>query len=398
MITSASSSTGFIQHDQVDDDTPQQDNVIAYTDQPTTTDFWLQPLYSDRMMWQVGFQNSELVIRHGYIGGDIQVKKRKVQVNNSGRTLVEQALLEARHRYWKMAHKGYTNGDNLCKQYPKPMLASAYDPKKIKEYPVSVQAKIDGVRSLAWLEGGQVHLRSRENKPQAYLEQIRKELYTLFTHLPPGCHLDGELYVHGWSFNRLISAVRTTKTKHPDNDQVNYYLFDIIINLPTQRRMDLLSEAYSQCCDLKRVCLVPSTPAHSHEEIVHFHNCFVEEGFEGAIVRHLSGCGRGGVDLTAYRPNRSNNLLKVKMFQDEEGIVIDVIEGTGTEEGLAVLVIEDQRGNRFPVRPRGSFELRAQWYQNKQRLVGQRYTFRYFELSEYGVPRFPVGIAFRDYE
>lgn len=390
-------------------DVTAQEKTISFTDTPEGEEWWLEPLYNDRLMWQIGCRTEEgetlLVTRHGQVGGAIQTKTRVVVANNSGRTIQQQALLEARHRYWKMAHKGYTNGFTICQQYPKPMLANSYDPSKIKQWPVSVQVKIDGVRSLAHVEG-EVKLRSRENRPQPYLEQIRRELAVLFPYLPPGVHLDGELYVHEWSFNTLISAVRTSKTKHHLNDQVNYAIFDVIIDLPTAQRMQLLETAFEEAnrdgIQFQHLFLVPASIAQSHQEVISFHNAFVEAGYEGAIVRHLQGHGRKvkgkATDLAAYKSNRSNNLLKVKAFQDEEGVVVDVVEGTGTEAGLAILVVEDTRGNRFPVRPRGDFDTRAEWFQHKEQLIGRPYTYRYFELTEYDVPRFPVGIAFRDYE
>jgi len=387
-----------------------EDAIDTYQE-PTTDSWWLAPLYNDKLMWQIGFDGRELVIRHGQIGGVIQEARRKVAVNSSGRSLQEQALLEARQRYWKQEHKGYANGNTILPQYPKPMLANKYEPKKIKAFPILVQPKIDGVRSLAHLTPqGSVHLRSRENKEQLHLDQIRDDLSHLFSYLPSGCHLDGELYVHGWSFNTLISAVRTgqiskttksQKDKHPLNGEVCYYVFDAILPLSASQRQDILAKAFEECLkdhSLSFTCLVPTTLCHSHDELLSFHHYYVDNGYEGAIVRHSTGCNRNGVDLTAYRDKRSDNLLKVKMFQDEEGTVVDVVEGAGTEEGLAILVVEDDRGNRFQVRPRGTFDMRERWFAQRARLIGQRYTYRYFELTEYGVPRFPVGVAFRDYE
>jgi DNA ligase-1 len=390
------------------DDT--ENNVIDPYQRPTTDSWWLPSLYNDKLVWQIGFDGEELVIRHGHIGGAIQVTTRKVLVNSSGRNLQEQALLEAKQRYWKQEHKGYTNGYTILPQYPKPMLANKYEPKKIKSFPVLVQAKIDGVRMLAHLAGNRVHLRSRENKEWDHLDHIREELAVLFSYLPVGCHLDGELYVHDWSFNTLISAVKTgqvTKStknrrdKHQLNRQVQYYIFDIIIPQPAKDRQELLDSAFQECQKdrpFSFLRIVPATLCYSHEELVQFHNCYVENGFEGAIIRHVQGSNRNGFDLTLYRDKRSDNLLKFKMFTDEEGEVVDIVEGTGTEEGLAMIVVRDSRGNIFSVRPRGTFDMRREWYLNRDQLIGKRYTFRYFELTEYNVPRFPIGIAFRDYE
>jgi DNA ligase-1 len=50
------------------------------------------------------------------------------------------------------------------------------------------------------------------------------------------------------------------------------------------------------------------------------------------------------------------------------------------------------------VRPRGTHEDRADLFKDGDSYIGKKLTVRYQELTEDGIPRFPVGIAFRDYE
>lgn len=49
-------------------------------------------------------------------------------------------------------------------------------------------------------------------------------------------------------------------------------------------------------------------------------------------------------------------------------------------------------------RPRGMWEQRKEWFDNGEAYVGKPLTVRYQELTQDGIPRFPVGIAVRDYE
>ena len=90
--------------------------------------------------------------------------------------------------------------------------------------------------------------------------------------------------------------------------------------------------------------------------------------------------------------------MKVKEFFDEEGSIIEVSDGEGREKGLALFNVRNNTGKLFNVRPKGNFSQRAFWFTHPEECIGKRYTYRYFELTEYGIPRFPVGIAFRDYE
>jgi DNA ligase-1 len=50
------------------------------------------------------------------------------------------------------------------------------------------------------------------------------------------------------------------------------------------------------------------------------------------------------------------------------------------------------------VRPRGTHEERAVLLNNAGSYVAKKLTVRYQELTDDGIPRFPVGISFRDYE
>jgi DNA ligase-1 len=52
----------------------------------------------------------------------------------------------------------------------------------------------------------------------------------------------------------------------------------------------------------------------------------------------------------------------------------------------------------FHCRPRGSRESRSELFQNGADYIGKKLTVRFQELTDERIPRFPVGIAFRDYE
>ena len=63
-----------------------------------------------------------------------------------------------------------------------------------------------------------------------------------------------------------------------------------------------------------------------------------------------------------------------------------------------LFIVRNRRGHTFVVRPRGSFELRRQWMKDINSIIGKKLTVRYQELTDDGIPRFPVGISIRDYE
>ena len=327
-------------------------------------------------------------------------------------------------------------------------------PNPLKNYNfergISLQAKIDGIRARIWKINGEIKIYSRENNIHPWLDTyIKPEVNIILVYLPSGVGLDCELYNPKYLFTTLTSLVKTYKTKHPKNDEIYCYIFDLILlNTPFDNRIEMLRNAYTRVTSentFKRVVVVDHTVIYKESQIKLYHDEFVKLGYEGMMIRKLIGIkfmkskekqfesekvlsdyenmlisqrikgkklkdviklkmkelfllSREEIEETWYKPDRNNNLLKVKSFIDEEAIVIDIISAEGRESGLAMIEVQDIRGNKFVVRPRGSFEDRKMWLINKNQYINKKYTIRYFELSEYGVPRFPVGIAFRDYE
>jgi len=399
--------------------------LISIAEEPTELIWKLTPLYidaanGDMLMWQIGFDpdSQRLSIYHGFLNGEKQLKSRMVTINNSGRSLQEQALQEAQSRYKKKYQQGYRPINDELPSTISPMLANKYwsggydDTKKrpvktnIDRWPVAVQAKLDGIRSLISQQGNDIIMRSRLNHQQSYLDHIREQLKNFFIFLPENVVLDGELYSHDLSFNTLSSVVKTIKFKHPLQHKVQYYIFDIIEpnHLSFEDRYSLLFNAYR--CFLnaghlnQHFHLLSISLAYSHDDITSCHNQYVSLGYEGLMIRKLAGLHPTPKTLaeSQYKSSRSNNLLKVKHFLDEEGTIIYLDQGTGPEEGLAIFIIRDQHGHEFPVRPRGSFQLRSYWFNNPQSVLGKAYTYRFFERTESGAPRFPTGVCLRDYE
>jgi DNA ligase-1 len=99
-----------------------------------------------------------------------------------------------------------------------------------------------------------------------------------------------------------------------------------------------------------------------------------------------------------YKHSRSADLLKYKEFFDAEYEVVGFKEGEGQEKGCVLWMCRTEEGRTFHCRPRGTRESRMELFQNGGDYVGKKLTVRYQEETDEGLPRFPVGIAFRDYE
>lgn len=342
------------------------------------------------MTWCIDIKDNKLFIEYGYIDGKIRQQTRDVKTNKSGRSLEEQLKLEAESKYNKKLDEGYTTDIDNCDSnvIPEPMLA--YELKESVEFPLFVQVKLDGIRAL--YKNGVLY--SRKKKSLIYTNQhfmnIRNELQILCKNLPDNIILDGELYIHNTPFNKITSIVRTQKTIHRDEHLLKYYIFDMIdYDKEFTERFSILSNAFKKSTGLEYLKLVEYNVANDHDDIKKYFDEYRDNNYEGLIARIPSG---------KYISGRTYNLMKYKLFCEDEGEIIDIHEGEGTEKGLAVFTIKDKNGKIFNARPQGTFEVRKQWFNNSSSIIGKIVTYKYFELSDDGIPRFPVVKEIRDYE
>ena len=245
-----------------------------------------------------------------------------------------------------------------------PMLAHKWEERKryIQE-PFYVQPKLDGVRILVSNKGGI----SRTGKIVKGTEHWGKNL-------KDGEFLDGECYIHGMSFEDITSAFKTCP------ETLKFHVFDYYdVNRPHL--------AFSE--RVKWVT-VDTKLVNSKDNIMNAHKTFVNQGYEGIMIRNTHG---------TYEPGkRSNNLLKFKTFETEEFKIVGMHEGTGRDEGTPVWECETENGETFSVRPEGNMENRRKAFGNSKKIIGKMLTVRFQNLTSAGVPRFPIGIAIRDYE
>jgi len=425
-------------------------DLIQISENPKSETWKYVPLFKEGTngeirVWQIGYSLEKLKIVHGILittkgeNGQLITAYHPIVENKSGRTLVQQALLEARKRYLDQYSMGYLpKGEELPVELngTEPMLAKTLklssDESKTKsnevritKYPVSVTPKFDGIRGLArYLPDSSVQMRSRNNKPhEAPLTHIKAELVNFLKYLPFPSELDGELYSLDVGFDELSGIIRTKKTKHAKHDLVKFFIFDLIEpkNLCWEERYRVLVEAFTKYLEDGGSCktfeIIQTYTVNNEAELISYHNKFVADGFEGIIIRkygcvEVDNCCRQflaspdrmckkclkGYQLSNYRSKRTNALIKYKLFMDEEATIIDFSKGIGTEEGAIEYVVKDVRGNVLKLRPKGSMEERRRLYEEGRSLIGKKVTIRFQELSEKNVPRFPLVVCIRDYE
>lgn len=305
-------------------------------------------------------------------------------------TFHEQALSEAQSSWKRLQDAGYTitmpdpskkfNTDANGKI--KPMLASPFDEKKII-FPCLCQPKYDGVRCTISKDSEGVHIISRKGKPYNIPHLGKWAMQN--THLLP---LDGELYNHkDLSFQDIISAVKKVSEI---TSKIRYVVYD----RPIEGKNNL--ERWRQLVqDFEKV--ESDAPAYRSDwvycsdmdDLIRYHKTCVEKGYEGVIIRNYKGTYEFGF--------RSRDLIKMKDFDEDEFEIVDVVEATGRDAGTAVFVCMCE-GGTFNVKPQGTRELRKEYLDNKNSLIGLYATVQYQGVSKDTIPRFPSAKSVRDYE
>jgi DNA ligase-1 len=127
---------------------------------------------------------------------------------------------------------------------------------------------------------------------------------------------------------------------------------------------------------------VETVKAHSVEEVETYHTACVAKGYEGIMIRTPGG---------RYKKGRSKDLLKYKHFKTDEFRVVGHAVGKGD---IPVFECETP-GGRFSVMMKSTLVSKREMLTRVEDYYGQWLTVKYQELSPAGIPRFPVGIDFR---
>jgi DNA ligase-1 len=276
-------------------------------------------------------------------------------------------------------------GKGIDASVPLPMLAHDYNKRgKGALYPCFVQPKLDGTRCIGIPRKG---LFSRMRKSFPHMEHIVAEL----NQLPADVILDGELYTDELTFQQIVGLVKreTLREGNAENQvKIKYHVYDMVSAGTFEERYAALTKLI-RGHRFRHIVLVPTERCASEERMKAKHNEYVAEGFEGIMLRNPAGL---------YKHSRSTDLLKYKEFIDEEFTVVGFTEGDGQDKGCVVWICETEEKKRFQCRPRGTKEERKEMFQNGDAYIGKKLTVRFQEWSDAHIPRFPVGIAFRDYE
>jgi DNA ligase-1 len=307
-------------------------------------------------------------------------------------TPYEQAVKEAAAKHKKKLESGYSLGfdlavsgfeDESIQGGINPMLAHRYQDHKDKvEFPVYIQPKLNGHRCIALKKNGIVSLWTRKRKPITTVPHIVKELQETMLNQPNDAFLDGELYCHGWTLQRISSAGKKVNTDSPN---LEFHVYDCGVqgeDLFYGLRDSFLNEAFFYL-EHKHLIHVPTTIANSHAQLKWLHDRYVAQKFEGIMVRSLQH---------PYEYKRSYSLLKMKEMQDSEFPIQGVKSGKDDTVIFIVLV-----GDVYvDVTMSGPRKDNQKYLTDKSLWLGKQLTVQFQSYTPDGSLEFPIGLQIRE--
>jgi DNA ligase-1 len=260
------------------------------------------------------------------------------------------------------------------KAIPQIQLATLYkQSNNIEEYWVS--EKLDGIRGY-W-NGATLKTRSGN--------MINTPLW--FTKGWPKTHIDGELWSQRGQFEKISSCVRKKIPNINKNvscwKSIRFMIFDLpkhsgsfnerIIEM--NRLINKTQNTYLSVVKQTRIASITLLNQRLKTIII--------DGGEGLMLHHQAAY---------YKKGRSNDLMKLKQYNDAEAIVIAYVAGKGKYKNkLGSLEVKMPSGLTFKV---------GTGFTDSQRTnpppIGSTITYKYIGKTKRGVPRFASFLRVRE--
>jgi len=302
---------------------------------------------------------------------DIKILKAKQK-----RNLLEQAELEYKSKLKNYLDKGYKNlldfsiksiedlsekellefiGSHKSNSFgvPKPMLAQQHEKCNKQDFEKTWLAskKLDGIRCLIGLDkSNNIFAMSRNGieytVPTTKIREDKSLIKFLLAN--PDLILDGELYNKKLSLQEL-SGIARLKDYEDKCDLLEYHIYDIISNKPFKDRLIILDSLESN----NLIKVISHKEVSGWDSIKTLHDSFVNEGYEGLVLR--------APDKEYGIGKRSGSyMIKIKDYNDLDAKVINYKLGLRGIEDV-VFICQLDSGIEFDAKPIGSLEIKKEY-------------------------------------
>ncbi|WMS88498.1 DNA ligase [Pleionea litopenaei] len=248
------------------------------------------------------------------------------------------------------------------KSGPNLLLAQTFKPESdVTEFWVS--EKLDGVRTL-W-NGKELLTRGgyKVHAPDWFTSRLPEQA------------LDGELWIARGEFEKVSSIIRRHDAPDDQWRDIKFMVFDLPHSLKDFNAR------------LKELTFIVKEHQSEHLVLVeHFRVNHIDALYE--TLADVEKKGGEGLMLhradSLYQARRTNDLQKLKSYQDAEAKVIAHIEGNGKYQGMmGAILVENKQGIRFKLGSGFSLQQRQTPPE-----IGSLVTYRYRGYTNHNTPRF----------
>lgn len=281
----------------------------------------------------------------------------------------------------------------------KPMLAVAWEPDKV-QFPVIASKKVDGFRCL--IHNGTAYSRNLKPIPNRHVQEQIGKLKGLYD------GHDGEIIVGNMNDPDVYRNTSSGVMSFDGEPNFLFWSFDRwdLPHLPYEERLKHVQSS----------CALDYVYCNSMEELLSLENKWVEEGYEGLMIRSIKGPYKYGRSTA-----KEGHLLKVKRFLDSEAKVIgfeermhnaneatvDYLghtkrsshkENMHPMDTLGALICELSDGQTFKIGTGLDDAQRKEIWMNTHLYLNQFVKYKYVDVGRKNLPRFPVFLGFRPLE
>lgn len=205
-----------------------------------------------------------------------------------------------------------------------------------------------------------------------------------FTEDWPKTPLDGELFGGRGKFNETSGIVRR-QAPHAGWKGLVYFAFDLPQHPGSWRERQNALRLLTEAVGSPYLAALPQVELGGKNDLQLVLEKIEQAGGEGVMLVHPDA---------RYHVGRSPKLLKVKSFEDDEGVVVRHEPGKGRHAGrMGALWVRDKEGREFKV---GTGFSDAQRDRAKALFPpGTVITYQFFERTPKGKPRFPSFLRVR---
>lgn len=276
-------------------------------------------------------------------------------------------------------------------------LAAKYDVDK--DYGVSyfwASPKLDGIRCV-WKDG---QLWTRSGKPVIGFEHLEKELVELCAERNVD-FVDGELYSHSIPFQTIQGfVVRNKNIVEEDKKKIKFNIFAVLnskIEFEYTKEMIAVLNFIRFNKKYDHLTVVEyKAISNDFEAINELCEQYVDMGYEGIMLRHPEN---------VYAWKRDNNLLKFKLFFEEDFEIIGTEFGTGKyKDVVGAFIVQGELdgkkiyskvGSGFSDEERAEFSIRSDLLGKMVEVKYQGVTDKENAEGNYSL-RFPVFMKLKE--